>query len=620
MKKLILVGVLAALGCGDGNKNGPCMAGATECVNDMVARACASDGTWVAAPCQPGSTCMAGSCVAKQDVACKPTDSTCMDGTHALVCNSNGVGFMSVTCPAGTVCQGLGLCVGTCIVGSSKCVNPSTVATCMDGFTFVESLCMPGMTSCVPTSATGASVPTAGCMPMQCPALGAFACGDKNAGATNTDPNFASTCVSSPSGLHWQAEQCAIPGTCSPGMGCSPTCIPGAMRCAGGLNTQTCGSDGKWGAPSPCTATPTGAVQVCIPSSGRVTCGDPVCLGAAGACEPDGFHPCVAGKVAAAAMPCATGTCVANGTGSVGGYVPGNCVAQCAAGDQKCDGTANYQTCVNGRWSSTTAPCTANRCIQYSDPASNGPRTVCGVCAPGSHRCTDATGAPGGVTDIETCDATGQYGAHAACTVGQCQSTGLDAACIAACQPGAQVCVGAAPTAPSVPAHPGTLAVVTCNPNGTLPPAPAATDCSGATPPASCCPTGTSCRKGPNGQPVTSGNTPAACVQCVGPNVAGGNELGLVDTMCTDATHQEVCGSDNKWPATPTLCTTTCQPENPGGTCSTFCFGTPPFGCTASAFAAHGTSCTGVPCGGTPDCCAGFCSSSTGTPSPAVCQ
>jgi hypothetical protein len=624
MRKLGLVCVVVFLGCGSSSNNGPCTPGAAECVNDMIARVCAPDSTWISEPCQAGSTCMAGGCVAKTDVACKPTDSTCMDSTHALVCNTNGVGFMSVDCPTGTVCQGLGLCVGTCIVGSSKCIGTGGVATCTDGFTFTEAACMPGMTSCVTTSATGAAVPTVACQPMQCPTAGSTVCGNKSTDANNTDPNFASTCVASPQGLHWQVEQCAVAGSCSPGVGCSPTCVPGAMRCAPtNIGTQTCGTDGKWGAAMTCTPSASGQLQMCMTVSGAPVCGDLVCFSNTGACESDGFHPCVNGKVSATAMACTTGVCVATGAPSnaTGGFTPGSCQAQCASGDQKCVGTAgttvSYQTCVNGRWSSTTSTCATNKCVQYTDPATGGSRTVCGVCAPGSHRCTDNTGTPGGVTDIETCDGTGNWGTHTACNVGQCTPSGGDAFCGAQCVPGTTLCVGTAPVAPSVPAHPGTIAAVVCTAGGLIPAVPLATDCSGGTPPASCCAAGTSCRKGPSGQAVGTGV--AACVQCVGGNIAGGNEIGLVDSMCTDATHDEVCGTDNKWPASPTACTTSCVPEAVGGTCVN-CFGTAPFACSASAFVAHGLApCGTAACGSTSDCCVGDCAG-TGTPAPAVCQ
>lgn len=623
MRGLVAVVLFVAIGCGGSSSNtggdgGPACTPATkECVNDEIARVCASDGTWVPQACQNGSLCMDGMCVAQQDVACKPADSTCLDQTHALICNTNGVGYTSVSCPANTVCQGLGLCVGTCVVGSSRCSTTNVVATCTDGFTYTDSACMPGVTSCVTTSASGAALATAACKPIGCTS-GASVCGDKATDPSSTDPNYTSSCVTSPAGLRWQSEQCAVPGSCVPGAGCSPTCIPDSVRCASGnAGIQTCGTDGKWGVAAACTTNASGAAQVCISSSGSAVCGDPVCAFSTGACEMDGFHPCLNGKVSATAQACQIGVCVATSTTPIGGYTPGSCQAQCAAGDSKCDGLISYQTCDNGRWSSTTTACANDRCVQYTDPATNGARTVCGVCAPGTRRCTDSGGVAGGVTDIETCNATGQWGANSACTVGQCTPSGSTASCIAQCVPGSTVCVGTAKATPPDPLHPGTIAEVTCSQTGTLGTIPTATDCASATPPTACCAANTSCRKGPNGQPVGTGA--AACVQCVGPNIAGGNELGLVDSYCTDTTHLEVCTATNTWPAATTACTNSCQQEGLGGTCLT-CFSTAPTVCSNSAFMSHGFgTCTISACGATSDCCSGYCSLS-GPPAPAVCQ
>jgi hypothetical protein len=350
-----------------------------------------------------------------------------------------------------------------------------------------------------------------------------------------------------------------------------------------------------------------------------------LCLGNPGACEADGYHPCVNGKISPTAMPCAMGVCVASGVASVatGGYTPGGCQAQCAPGDQRCDGSVGltklYQTCVNGRWSSTSMSCATNACQQYADPTTNGPRTVCGVCAPGSHRCTDNMGVVGGTTDIETCDPTGAWGTQAPCAAGACQFNGVtDFMCLAQCVPGTTVCVSTAPVTAPNPQHPGTIAAVVCNPNGMLPAIPSQADCSSASPPATCCAAGTSCRKSVNGQAIAAGT--AACVQCVGPSVSGGNENGLVDTYCPTTTSESQCTATNQWPATPTTCTTSCTPETTAGTCATFCFGSPPFGCTNSASIAHGgTGCSNAACGSTPDCCLGFCAGAPAN-TPAVCQ
>jgi hypothetical protein len=627
------------------------MAGAMECVSDSVARVCAMDGTWVPEPCQQGSTCMNGQCVATQNVACTAAMNTCMDSTHALLCNSNGVGFMQVTCPANTVCLGNGLCKGDCVVGSSTCITVNAtpnaaVQTCTDGFNQTQTLCMPDQTACVITSATTTSLPgvtvsTAACQPLGC-TPNAAACGNKAMDPNNTDPSFVSNCLASPQGYKWQTTQCAVANSCSPGGGgaaCAVNCIPGATRCVPGFGSpqgmQTCGSNGTWGATVACLADPTGAEQACQTlGGGPAICGDPLCASNTGACEADGFHPCVNGKVSTTAVACTTGICVPSGGGPVGGLTPGSCKAQCSTGESKCAGTLAFQTCVNGRWSGTATSCTTagDTCQQWPDPANpTGTLTICGTCVPGTHRCTNNAGNPGGNTDIETCDSTGHWQAHAACAVGQCQIVSLisvsppvfDAACVAQCIPNSTYCADASNWA-------------TCTANGTPGTATA-------------CTANTYCRRNPSGQAVGTGA--GACVQCVGPNIAGGNEVGLVDSRCTDGSGNptgalspdlEVCASDNTWTtaaANETICNNVvagshCTPEVfgsscgpcpvPGGGSVPVCTNTnlAGLGTPTSCAAAFGTWPVATSGGGSPttDCCINAISGLSSNPTPALCQ
>jgi len=658
MKRLVHFLVLAALsGCTTNNTYvvgddggmtrdaaGTCTASAKECVTSRVARICAADGTgWVSQQCDPGFVCSNGDCTPDPNAACNPGEGVCVDATHALRCNANGMGFAAVTCPSGTNCAGPGVCQGSCVVGSSMCLDPNTVATCNDGKVFSTSSCMRGTTACVQTGTT--PYPTAACQPAEClpdPNGCDQVCGNKTAGASNTDPGYVSFCQQTAAGYKWAALQCPSPTTCDPtgtactglGLGrmatCASQCVPGAVRCApSGLATQTCGTNGTWNPPMNCTATATGTIQVCVPGTGgNPVCGDPVCGAAPGACEADGFHPCVNGKVSSTKMACTTGTCIASGP-SIANYTPGSCQSECQTGDQRCSGpvATSFQTCVNGLWSAKSMTCSTGTCQQFADSA-GAPRTVCGVCVPGMHRCTNGTGtAVASGTDIETCDMTGQWGTHAACTLGSCLQINPngDSACVAQCIPGAILCAGAQKVPVSNPQHPGSLAQVTCTANGTIPAAPTAAQCAGATPPASCCPGTTSCRKGPGGQPVQSTNTLAACVECVGDMIAGGNEVGLVDTRCPSGTTIEQCQSNNTWPTVPTMCGTamSCMPES--GNLQPSCGdcpgipGTAPCDETTQGFgfcAAQGLG-SPVPCGASADCCASACGV---RPTPAFCQ
>src|SRR5690349_10342979 len=113
---LLICSALAA--CGSASGKGQCSTtGAVECVSTSLSRVCASDGTWVSQTCADNETCSGTTgCVLKSDLACNATDSGCVDATHAIVCNSDGMGFKSVTCPTGTTCSGFGTCIGSCVV------------------------------------------------------------------------------------------------------------------------------------------------------------------------------------------------------------------------------------------------------------------------------------------------------------------------------------------------------------------------------------------------------------------------------------------------------------------------------------------------------------------------
>jgi hypothetical protein len=451
-------------------------------------------------------------------------------------------------------------------------------------------------------------------MPASCVPQGTV-CGDKASDAASTDPNFASTCVSSPSGLHWQSEQCAIAGSCLQGSGCNQTCTAGEQRCnSNGL--QVCGSNGQWGTITACQPSATGAEQVCQYAAGysNPVCGDTVCSQAPGACEADGFHPCVNGKVAAAAQACAIGVCVS--TSNVNGYNAGSCQAQCYPGDTRCASAEAYEGCDNNyRWSSTVTQCPVSgtdRCVEYIDNASGGIKTLCGDCAPGTHQCTNNSGVPGG-TFIESCDSTGHWGAPATCSMGQCGYAGADYACMMQCTPNSTVCLGGTPAAPPNPQHPGTDHWGTCDAQGNLP-------TTGGT----ACAASTSCRKHSNGQVIGTGAN--ACVQCVGSD----NELGLTDSACATASTIETCSAGNTWAAASTCSaaapyTGSCRPEGNIAACSTayYCSNTTLLyygygGCSGY----YGSSYTYGQYGSTPDCCtyAPYCHLSAPPAAPASCQ
>jgi hypothetical protein len=369
----------------------------------------------------------------------------------------------------------------------------------------------------------------------------------------------------------------------------------------------------------------------------KTVCGDLLCsnyvyyygYSSRGTCTADGqFKPCGQDGRLGAPYACPNnGIWEQTSSTTYNGYTPGACTTVCQNGDQRCTGTSatSYEICNNASWSAPVE-CPAgdgsiNRCLGYTNPKSR-PATVCGVCVPGSHKCTSYSGT---VTNdgIQTCGADGQWGAAAACTVGLCAYASGDYECLAQCIPGSTVCTGyaATPTGGGVPS--GTTSFVTCSQTGTIPAAPDCVTYPGAT---GCCAAGTtSCRKSATGASL-------GCVQCVGSSVVGGNEYGNVDGRCTaanggvGAAAVETCTATNTWPTGPQdTCPagTTCQSTvprycsggcgfyyYPDGGISTYHYVSP---CTESGIRAATGGAWGCvnyssnyppgPCGVTPDCC-----------------
>jgi len=195
----------------------------------------------------------------------------------------------------------------------------------------------------------------------------------------------------------------------------------------------------------------------------------------------------------------------------------------------------------------------------------------------------------------------GQWAAASACSVGVCTANNGQALCHASCVPGETLCVGASRDA-SDGVSTGTTRSVVCATNGTIP--TTGTPCTGTQ----------TCRTSQTG-------VVAGCLECLGPNVHGGNDTGLVDSRCTtDGKGVEVCGADNAWQAA-----TSCG----AGTCfvgrARSCGDCPNFGiqgiCSESfldqqlgstnACQQFGFGKT-TACGSTPDCCGSACVASSG--------
>src|SRR6185503_17738794 len=138
-------------------------------------------------------------------VTCTSDDDFCTGDTTALVCNTNGVGFMMKTCPANTHCVDNGQCAGSCTIGDSFCFDATTKLSCDDGFTYTPTPCASGE---VCSDAAGGVCLAAPCSPADaCQAV----CGNKATDPNSTDANFFSLCTDTPQGWQWLSVGCSAP-------------------------------------------------------------------------------------------------------------------------------------------------------------------------------------------------------------------------------------------------------------------------------------------------------------------------------------------------------------------------------------------------------------------------
>ena len=593
---------------------GSCTPNAKDCVSSTLARICPPDGSgWISYACGTGGTCTDGVC-SVPPTSCSAAQNTCTDAKTALRCNANGLGFTSTACPANTACVGAGICQGACVVGAGTCGNGNTVAgVCADGNTITSSVCGTGQL-CVTTSAPGAAVQTtackaAACDPNQCPV-----CGNKiNPAADQT--KFTSVCVATPNGFAYQATSC-VAGTCNPNDGegdcrgqyaqCQSNCTPGATRCDSTSNgIQTCDSTGNWAAAVACNGSVTATPLQCESTGSGAVCGEAFCAqGGNATCDTTGkLRTCGPDGKLGAATACSSGACVANDGTTAGLPSNASCQTQCNAGDTQCTGpnATSYETCVNGLWSAPVECAGDAICRGYTTLVGR-PSTLCGgICTPGTHQCEPVDGgAYNGA--IQTCDATGQWSASAACTVGVCTnaSGGGDYACQAECVPSTTTCTGNYVN--NGTPFSGRVATAACTAQGLLPAYP---NCEGITDGGlGCCQGDTVCRNGANGNAT-------GCLECIGPSVPGGNENGQTDTKCVSTDELgdagvETCGASNTWPAAPstscpsgTSCTTSSQVcgQCYGGDCTKSRLG------QCYYYELQGPE----QCGSTPDCCGNYC-------------
>lgn len=532
---------------GNTNQNG-CTPSTKECVSTQLARVCPSDGAgWLAVQCAVGTTCMSGDCVqnAPTDVdmanntpvvICESGEKACTTDGKVATCNSAGTAFTNSDCPSGTTCGGAGLCVGSCIVGSSYCLGVGSVGVCNDGKTLTTTVCGAN-TACVQTSED--PFPVSACKPADCtPATNGcdLVCGNKADSSAN-QTKFLSLCQETPEGYKWLAIGCSGTDTCDPSGGgacgngleanaaCTGGCTDGDSRCTDATHKQTCVA-GVWQAETNCIGT---NLSVCQQSGNQAFCAEPTCALGIGACTSSGqFRACTNGVLGATGVACATGSCVNdpppvdnNGNPFTLPIPAGRCAVACQTGESQCaggqDGSIQFQTCVNGSWGPAQA-CVDSVCFGTS--LTGGLRGhVCGECRPGSHTCNDA----GPSTDIRTCSASGTYGAFGTCPIGRCiiDDTGFvnDSYCRMECVPNQKYCSGNANTPWKMDGQTIGSAEGTCTAAGTRD-GDTEVDCDGY------------CE-------LTTGGISLGCVAC-----AGKNEFGVPDSYCFEGS-VNTCKADN---------------------------------------------------------------------------
>ena len=551
-----------------------CNPGARECGSEDIEKVCDRDGSkWLEQDCQDGEQCLVDRCAPDPDASCD-VESRCLDNKTALRCLGEDRGFEVVECDGDNYCED-GRCRGTICAIGSVCAEDNQVVECLDG----ESL---RTTQCAVNEACKQERDNAVCVPKTCEP-GAIVCGDPLDDSVDT-MQFFSQCrsgVETLSGLpEWVRGECTGLLQCDPGAAllgtpCQQECTPGAQTClrdpvlgiADGW--AECLDDGTWG---PVTSCNTGGLrEQCVIKRNldasvlpEAICAEPVCAhvidnqaGEGGSCNGAQIQPCSEDGELQDPVACEVGICRATLLETqADGRVPGACDqdVECEEGEERClvDNlipSTLYQICENGFWSARLSTCTDDgQCLDFVD-ASGLRKKVCGAdCSPGEKRCN--------ISDqVETCDDDGNWGSATSCDVGVCSTLGSDpgkrdAACVLECIPGEVQCTGASVSA-SDGVNTGFAQEAVCDADGLL---GTPTDCAADT----------ACR-------VSSTGTHGGCVECIGPDVLGGNQWGYMDTRCDPAAATQVqeCQDDNSWAAS-RACNgaTSCRMVN-GSSCGT---------------------------------------------------
>lgn len=570
-----------------------------QCATDRVVKICDADQTgWVYKTCLSDMECKDGDCVVKGAVCDPDNTGRCDDDGNSLIrCKRDGTGYEKVDCPDGTVCGwsanlstniGYAACVGTRTKGNelpvgSWCGSSQVVDeaySSYDGYGYVyESTDGVSVTvsHCAANQTCAQITPwVAECVtrPTKC-AANEVVCGDVNSTETVDYTKF-SLCEVDEGDENaegrWVVHTCEGANfVCDPQrallgqMPCDDGCTPGEERC---VNTtgdalayddvrQVCGQDGKWGDVVEQCYTGEKARRVCaypVQLDGELTktvCADPECVSGHDVVEGKGicvneteFLACdeTTGRLQddEAAVECPTHLCIVTGSRLANGQIPGECldVADdsewgCVAGEELCISSGvstRYLTCKdNGTWNTEPETCDdAMPCQQFQSSAEDGylgaglRMIVCGECVPFTQECTGEEDEP--QDQIRVCSIEGEWGDAEDCDFGTCVTGMSGDTCTASCMPDEQRCVGAEKVALDG-LHNGTAAIQTCDDDGLW--STETETCAGTT----------TCRENRSGFAI-------GCVECIGTDIVGGNEQGVVDSRCEENVVQQ-CNDDN---------------------------------------------------------------------------
>ena len=442
-------GCMALLTCLDqacvkGACVGTCSPGQTQCTANNAVQTCGANGTWEAGTSCGMATCEVSAGGAQCTGACAVGSTMCTSNNSQQTCGSSGQWGNPVSCGNQTCSNGS--CQGGCAPGQTAC-SGNGVVTCGAGGTWGAPVACSNQT-CVGAS-SGAGL-DGGAGASDAGASGSASCqGECAQGQSSCTGQQPQTCDGTG---HRQnsGSACSASLTCVGGT-CTGVCGPGQVFC-NGQQPQTCDGSGQWqnngavcGTGQTCTA---GACTgLCSP--GQVNCNgqQPQTCDSSGQWQNSG-SACSGGTptcYAGACSVCAPGAlgcsgsqpqqCRSAGTGwnivgaACSGATPvclsGGCVT-CSPVSTQCVSDTQVETCgATGQWgAATTCP---DACVGTGMGSNCG-----GVCVPATTQCTSDT-------QVETCGATGQWGAATTCP-DACVGTGVGSNCGGACVPGTTQC------------------------------------------------------------------------------------------------------------------------------------------------------------------------------------